>query len=39
VRGRWHDDPSADDIAANAFGGTDSVIDLSDPAPSNHAPG
>ena len=30
VHGRWHDDPSADDVEANAFGGTDNVIDLSD---------
>ena len=35
VHGRWHNDPGADDTVANAFGGTDSVIDLSDTARSN----
>lgn len=34
ARGRWHDDPAADDIVANAFGGTNSVIDLSEPTAS-----
>ena len=27
--GRWYDDPAADRVVANRFGGTDSVIDLS----------
>ena len=31
ARGRWHDDPAADEVRTNTFGGTDSVIDLTAP--------
>ena len=30
TRGRWHDDPQADDVRPNAVGGTDCVLDLRD---------
>lgn len=33
--GRWHDDPAADRVAANDSGGTDCIIDLADPDPSD----
>jgi 1,4-alpha-glucan branching enzyme len=29
--GRWHDDPAADDVVPNEAGGTDCVIDLTEP--------
>jgi 1,4-alpha-glucan branching enzyme len=34
--GRWYDDPAADDVVANADGGSDCVIDLCDPVDSVH---
>jgi hypothetical protein len=34
ARGRWYDDPGADHLVANTFGGTDSVIDLANPTES-----
>lgn len=30
--GRWHDDPAADDVAANDLGGFDCILDLTDPS-------
>lgn len=34
VDGRWHDEPGADDIEINEQGGTNCILDLTEPADS-----